>query len=138
VAKKQSRREVIDSEIQAARLEPIPLDLNTPDFQEAWEHWHDHRAALARQSNKPWSARAAKMTLNECGRYGPAIAVMALTAAIGRGWQGLVWDRLQPASTSSAPREPLKSFAQQDAERKAAERHGPWVVVPKVLSLSEP
>ena len=37
------------------------------------------------------------------------------------------------ASTNSAPREPLKSFAQQDADRKAAERHGPEVITPRIL-----
>jgi hypothetical protein len=102
VAKKKSRRDVIDSEIQEARMEPIPLDLNTSAFRESWDHWNEHRAALARQSNKPWTARSAKMTLTECSRYGADLAVMAITAAIGRGWQGLVWDRLQPAQSSTS------------------------------------
>lgn len=52
-----------------------------------------------------------------------------------RAWKAQGYAPFTPfnATPASQPREPLKSFAQQDAERKAAERHGPEVIKPKIL-----
>jgi uncharacterized protein YecE (DUF72 family) len=52
-----------------------------------------------------------------------------------RAWKAQGYAPFVPfnSTPASAPREAPKSFAQQDADRKAAERHGPEVITPRIL-----
>lgn len=104
-ARGPSKAQESEAQAKAANAEPLPLDLRADGFPEAWAEWCEHRTALARlQPSKRWTPQAARLSLAECGRHGPKLAVMAITAAISNGWQGLVWDRLQPRTTNGAPK----------------------------------
>jgi len=97
--KRESTAELTARNCREAAAEPLPVTLNaSAPFRAAWVVWCNHRAALAKlQPSKQWTALAARMTLADCDRHGAELAVMAITAAVGNGWQGLFWDRLAPA-----------------------------------------
>jgi len=93
---------VVEAEIAAADNEPLPLELTLPAFRDAWDDWCLHRAELYRANPaKRWTALAASKTLTECARHGADLSIMAITAAISNGWQGLIWDRLQHSPANS-------------------------------------
>ena len=119
VGKPGNKRQQIETDITAADHTPVPLELNTQPFRDAWNDWCLHRAELYRRTpTKRWSAQAASNTLAECARHGPEIAVMAINAAIANGWQGLVWERLQPTQSSANP-------AKWTAPKSSESRFGP-------------
>ncbi len=104
-----TKRQQIEDDIREADHEPLPIDLRSQEFRDAWDEWCLHRAELYRRvPAKRWTQQAAKNTLLECARHGEEIAIMAIRAAVSNGWQGLVWDRLQvgpsrPAAPNGKP-----------------------------------
>lgn len=64
---------------------PIPANLDTDDFREAWIRWCTHRKEL-RKRITPLSC---KKQLDHLASLGPKNAVLAIETAIRNGWQGI-------------------------------------------------
>lgn len=64
---------------------PIPLELDTPAFREAWTSWLRHR----RERSKPVTATAAATQLRKLAGWGAERAVRAIEHSVGNGWQGV-------------------------------------------------
>ena len=65
---------------------PLPFELNTPEFSEAWGRWLKHRREI-RHALKPTSEAAALAGLKAMG---PQRAIAMIDYTILKGWQGLV------------------------------------------------
>lgn len=63
----RSKRQSIEADIAAANAEEIPLVLQSEGFRSKWIEWQEYRSDLYRRdSQKRWSAQAARNTLAEC------------------------------------------------------------------------
>lgn len=107
-------------------------DENDPNLSESWEEWKAYRKERAAAKGKQrlaWTHRAALATAKQVIDYaetrGNKIICDRITAAIAGNWQGLNLDKLEAGRPQAAA---PKSYAQQDKERKEAERHGPEVI----------
>lgn len=101
-AKRQSKRDIIEAQVAEANAVPLPTKLDTEAFRAIWPEWCAYRTEMAQQNpTKPWTARAARMTLSECADHGPLKAAEALRKAINRSWQGPVWESFTSKPTSS-------------------------------------
>lgn len=78
-----------------AASQPLPLLLNTPEFNAAWADWCADRA----ERGKPLTQRAATISLNECERMGADTAIAAIRHSIAAGWSGIY-----PAPKITAPK----------------------------------
>lgn len=67
----------------------IPLLLNTPKFQDAWEMWNNHRQQL----RKPLTKTSAEQQLKKLAEMGEARAVAAIEFTVTRGWTGIFEDK---------------------------------------------
>jgi hypothetical protein len=64
---------------------PIPAELDTPAFREAWLQF----VAMRKEIGKPLKPTGAKATLTKLQRWGVAKAIEALENATAAQWQGL-------------------------------------------------
>ena len=93
--RRSAKRQQTETNLLEAQAVPLPTELDTSHFRQAWTDWCEHRAALAHMNpQKQWTALAARNTLAECSRHGLALALQAIPNAIANGWQSLVWERL--------------------------------------------
>ena len=65
--------------------EPIPKELDTPEFREAWGEWLAYRI----EKRKPVTPRSARMSFKTLMDMGPPRAVAAIQHSIGNGYQGI-------------------------------------------------
>lgn len=90
---------------------PIPPNLDVPDFRAAWTEWIAHR----RETNKPFTVRAAKIALPKMAGWGPQRAIEAIQHSIVGGYQGIFEAKNgKPAPTASDAEE----LAEEDAARR--------------------
>lgn len=66
-------------------MPPLPRQLDTPEFREAWQDWLKYRAER-RQGITPTTAKA---QLAKLANAGPSSAVAMIHQSIENGWQGL-------------------------------------------------
>lgn len=64
---------------------PIPSELDTPAFGEAWADWQKHR----REIRKPLKKTQAEKQLRQFADWGVARAIAAIEHTITMGWQGI-------------------------------------------------
>jgi len=69
----------------SASVSDIPSELNTPEFQQAWENWQQHRKEI----KKPLTVKSVEMQMKEFMAWGPSGAVEAIEHTIKKGWQGI-------------------------------------------------
>lgn len=66
--------------------QPFPENLNTPEFQAAWNGWNAYRKEAGL---KAWIPRTASAQLARLSGLGAARAVAAINHSIQQGWQGI-------------------------------------------------
>ena len=66
-------------------LAPIPVELRTPEFLDAWTDW----IAVRREQRKPLTKRAVDEQLRQLAEAGPDAAVKAIRKSIANDWQGV-------------------------------------------------
>lgn len=64
---------------------PIPSEIDTPAFREAWATFSTHRSELT----KPLTPTAAGMALKRLAEMGEPRAIAAIEHTIEKGWQGI-------------------------------------------------
>lgn len=64
---------------------PLPHQLDDPEFREAWQRWHDHRAEI----RHPLTPTTERLQLKKLAAWGSERAVAALEHSISNGWQGI-------------------------------------------------
>lgn len=64
---------------------PLPKDLNTPEFREAWTLFAQHRKEI----KKPMTVIAAEMQIKDLAKMGLPRAIAAIHHSIKNGWQGI-------------------------------------------------
>jgi hypothetical protein len=80
---------------QKATDPPIPSDLQTPAFLEAWADYNEHRREMA---PKKWTSIAKKKALKKCEQLGPDEAAAVLDRAVANGYQGFNFEPKNNAS----------------------------------------
>lgn len=80
---------------------PIPPQLDTPAFREAWSLWTHHRKEI-RHGLTPTTV---KRQFARLIKWGPDRAVAAIDHSIANGWEGIFEPDRQGASTDSHKRE---------------------------------
>ncbi len=70
-----------------SELPPIPPELDTLEFREAWEGWLKYRRTERKPSVKP---HGAKLTFKMMIGIGPERAIAAINNSITHGYQGIV------------------------------------------------
>lgn len=93
------------AEAQATSALPLPKDLETPAFREAWADWCEHRERKAKDDARyPWTSSSHRNTVRQCCDNGEAWAIITIRTTLANGWVGLHWDqRLNPADVRSQP-----------------------------------
>ncbi len=81
----EKRREEKSSSCTKVQETPLPPELRTKEFSEAWSDWVQHRAEI----RKPLKPTSAANKLLQLARLGPERAVAAIRHSIGNGWQGI-------------------------------------------------
>jgi hypothetical protein len=74
------------AEAEAVAALPIPRELETPDFRDAWARWQRHRA-----KKHPLTVDGAATTLKQLAARGAAEAVRRIDLSIANGWRGLIF-----------------------------------------------
>jgi hypothetical protein len=69
----------------AAVAVEIPKELESPEFQEAWSEWLQHR----REIRKPATPTTQRKALVGLAAMGPARAIAAINHSVANGWQGI-------------------------------------------------
>jgi hypothetical protein len=69
----------------SVELIPIPGNLESPQFAEAWTDWKKHRSEI----RKPLTPTAAKAQLGQFSEWGRNRAIAAIKHTIAKGWQGI-------------------------------------------------
>lgn len=64
---------------------PLPPELDTPEFREAWKRW----VAYRREKRKPLTPSTVQQQLADMAKWGAAAAVQSILTAIRNGWQGV-------------------------------------------------
>jgi hypothetical protein len=88
---------------------PIPPELDTPAFREAWREWSEFRRTAKR---KPITEHAARLQMDQLRRAGPDAAVSAIREAIANDWQGLF-----PRLNQGTPNERKTQWAESKWQR---------------------
>lgn len=78
-------------------IDPIPENLSTPAFLDAWSRWQAIRRA-GKKPKTPWPLFFAAQ-LKWLAKFTPAEAVEVIEASIRNGWQGL----FEPKQTNGKP-----------------------------------
>lgn len=82
---------------------PIPQELDTPEFREAWTLWNEYRVEAKFKAYKPIGAR---ITLKRLSQWGSSRSVAAIEHSIHMGYQGIFEprdaDKTPPAKTVKA------------------------------------
>lgn len=65
---------------------PIPPELDTDEFREAWAGWKAERVA---RKQKLLTPRGEAAQLKHLAKFGPAVAVEAIEASTRNNWIGL-------------------------------------------------
>lgn len=100
-----------------AKLFPIPDELNTPEFLDAWNSWIQHRIEM----KKPFTETATKKQFDEFLEWGVPRSVAAMNLSIRSNWQGIFEGKDKPsfAGASSGPHlfDTLKQFVESDNDK---------------------
>ena len=99
---KKDKKDKKDKQKNDEPVFELPLNLNTPEFQKAWEGWIQHRKEI----KKPLTVKSVEMQMKEFVTWGPTGAVEAIEYTIKKGWQGI---RRPESETNSKPSR--KSYA---------------------------
>jgi hypothetical protein len=89
----------------------IPKALESPEFEEAWTRWQEHRKEI-RHALKPTSGAA---QLKKLEKFGLAKALASIEESISNGWQGLFEPK--PAAVSKIRPTSAQLDAQQRQEK---------------------
>jgi hypothetical protein len=81
----KSKKTTSSNKVVGGNDVPIPTELDTPRFREAWAAW----LAFRREERFSVKPQAIKAQLTKLAAWGPDDAVEALTASIAGGWKGL-------------------------------------------------
>ena len=76
---------------------PVPANLNTPEFLEAWSEWDEFR----REVRKKLTKSSVKKQLKELSAMGLPAAIESINQSIKNGWTGL-FERKKEANGSKA------------------------------------
>jgi hypothetical protein len=74
-----------EREVRKRKIPPIPPELNTPEFREAWDRWAQHR----REIKKPLTPTSIDQQLKSLAKMGLSRAIETIEHTIAKGWQGL-------------------------------------------------
>jgi len=86
---------------------PIPIELLSPKFTQAWEEWKDYRKEI----RKPMKYSSAAKQLIQFRAWGIEKSIQAIETSIRNGWQGVFEpDKDQDSSLSG-----LREFAEDDS-----------------------
>lgn len=79
----------------------LPIALNTPDFEKAWQDYVEYRRQRRLPKLVPMSVQRQWDKLSD---YGVAVAIAAIEQTITNGWQGIFPDRVSRDMAADAPR----------------------------------
>lgn len=89
---------------------PIPENINTPDFREAWGTFCQHRKEI----KKPFTKTSADAALKKLAALGGARAITALKHSTENGWQGIFEPTLSPTESKKAELAAVDRMAASD------------------------
>ena len=84
IQKENSPKGSLTASPDPLKSEPIPSELNSPPFRQAWERWVKHRSEI-RKKLTPTTARSQLAYLAK----DPATAIAKIEQSILKGWTGL-------------------------------------------------
>jgi uncharacterized protein YdaU (DUF1376 family) len=100
-----------------AEMPPIPSEIDTPAFREAWADWEQHR----REKKAPLGPTAAKLQFRECVSRGIEASIEAIQFTIGRNAQGLIWPEQRFGQSKPTANGTHSAADQRRAEKRATE-----------------
>jgi hypothetical protein len=81
-----------------APSEPLPENLQNPDFVEAWDRWRTFRKEI----KKKLTPSTEKAQLKKLSGWGAADAIESIEQSIEHGWQGLFEPKVNSNGTSTS------------------------------------